>query len=96
MSETVKVRALVNLPYWHRIEDGARMLRGAEGTIRIGDGEGDVGQADYEGKLELGMVAIVRAAGSGRRSRSAPASDSAPEADDGGDDGVDGGGEAAE
>ena len=59
MSETKKVRALINLPHWRRIEDGGRLLRGQEGTVRVGEDEGDIHPDDFAAKLELGHVALV-------------------------------------
>ncbi len=59
MSETVRIRALVNMPQWFDT-DGQRFLRGHEGELAVGDGEGEVAQSELEGRLELTHVARVK------------------------------------
>lgn len=76
MAKTVRVRALVNLPHWIDV-DGKRMVRGAESDVVVGDGEGEIPESEFDGKLELGMAAIVTAA----KPKAKPAADEGEKSD---------------
>lgn len=65
MSQRVQIRSLVNMPQWACADSGQRFMRGMQGFIVVGDGEGEIPETDLNGRLELGHVARVTEGGSG-------------------------------